>query len=101
MGYSIQFIEIEENEKDKLADFKKKNPNLIVNGYPTIFKKVGGGELQYYHGDRSVPELTKWSLEDSIKKSVRNHSFRNSFFMGGKKTIRRKSANSKTMKRKR
>jgi len=88
--YSIEFVEIEEQEQDKLAEFKERFPNLSVNGYPTIFKSYGNG-LEYYQGERRADKMGNWLI---IQKHTRT--------MGGNKSKRgrnKKTKNKKTLKR--
>ena len=85
MGYLIQFVEIEDTEKDKLTKY----PHLQVNGYPTIFKKSGGGQYEYYNGERSANKISKWVIE---KKSSNS--------MYGGKTSKKNKPKSKTGKSK-
>jgi thiol-disulfide isomerase/thioredoxin len=86
MGYLIEFVEIEESQKNNLAKFKKSYPDLKVSGYPTIFKSSGGSHLEYYQGERVAQKMGGWALGQ------------NNVTMGGKK---RKTAKSKTSKNKR
>lgn len=86
MGYLIEFVEIKEQEQDKLAEFKKRFPNLSVNGYPTIFKSYGNG-LEYYQGERTADEMSNWLI---IQKHTRT--------MGGNKSKRGRNKNRKNKK---
>ena len=90
MGYLIEFVEIEEQEQDKLAEFKQRFPNLQINGYPTIFKNGGSGELEYYQGERTANEMGNWLI---IQKHTRT--------MGGNKSKRGRNKSRKTVKNKR
>ena len=59
----VEFISIEESEKDKLNHFKS-NPiyaNLSVSGYPTIFSHNGHG-FNYYHGQPDAIALKQWVM---------------------------------------
>ena len=95
MGYLIEFVEIEEQEQDKLAEFKKTFPNLQVNGYPTIFKHAGSGELEYYQGERTANEMGKWLIGNK-----RIHTYRRNPYVGGNKTKKRKSIKVRNIKKK-
>lgn len=87
-GKIIKFIEIEESEQEKMNQFRERFPNLSVNGYPTIFKNINGGnDLEYYTGDREASKMSEWVLGKK---------------MGGKKqkkTVKRKkSRKNKTLR---
>jgi hypothetical protein len=56
-------VEIEESQKKKMAHFKKWNPDLEVSGYPTIFKKKKGGQIEYYNGARELDKMRDWVLD--------------------------------------
>ena len=64
----VQFVEIEESEKNKRSQFEKKhNKTLNVNGYPTIFKIVNN-KIEYYSGPREPEDMKRWVLS-SLNKS--------------------------------
>ena len=86
MGYLIEFVEIEESQKNNLAKFKKRFPKLNVSGFPTIFKISGGSDIEYYKEERVAQKMGEWALGQ------------NNVTMGGKK---RKTVKSKTSKNKR
>jgi len=65
LGLKVDFVEIEESQKKKMAHFKKWNPDLEVNGYPTIFKKKKGGQIEYYNGERELDKMRHWILEEN------------------------------------
>jgi thiol-disulfide isomerase/thioredoxin len=76
---NIQFIEFEEAQQDKLNKFKKKFPQLEINGYPTIFKINNKKQIEYYTGNRITMDMKKWINEKnnrSIRKMFRrkNHT---------------------------
>ena len=58
---SYTFIEIESEEREKMANFKRKYKDLRVNGYPTIFA-IKGNRFEYYLGDRDADSLERWIL---------------------------------------
>lgn len=91
MGYLIEFVEIEEQERDKLKSFKTRFPNLQINGYPTIFKDGGSGKLEYYQGSRTSNEMGKWLIGN---KGI--HKYRRNQYVGGKNTKNKNSKNKKT-----
>lgn len=73
---NIQFVEIEEMQKQKFNNFKKKFPQLEVNGYPTIFKINNKKNIEYYTGNRIMMDMKKWAIEKnkgSTKKMFRNN----------------------------
>ena len=59
----FQFIEIEESQTGKMAKLKAKYPDLKISGYPTIFKKKMGGELEYFQGERSAESIGDWAKQ--------------------------------------
>jgi thiol-disulfide isomerase/thioredoxin len=82
---NIQFVEIEESQKNKLNNLKKKFPQLEINGYPTIFKINKKKQIEYYTGNRIAMDMKKWSIEKnnrSTKKHFRqmNHGKTKKFF---------------------
>jgi thiol-disulfide isomerase/thioredoxin len=81
---NVQIIEIEENQIHKLNKFKKRFPELQVNGYPTIFKIYPNRHIEYYTGNRIVSDMTKWVVEKNRLRSI--------------KKIFRQNANGKTRK---
>lgn len=68
LGLKIDFVEIEESETKKMERFKKWNPDLEVNGYPTIFKKKKGGKIEYYNQDRELEKMQNWILDKNQEK---------------------------------
>ena len=59
----VEFVEIEyENIIQGLEKLNARfKTNVKVNdGYPTIFK-IERGQVEYYNGKRTLPELTKWA----------------------------------------
>lgn len=86
---TIEFVEIEESETNKMDAFKKRFPHLTVSGYPTIFKNTGEKDLEYYNGDRNADEMVNWALDKPISK-----------ISGGKKTKQRRKSKNKTRKSK-
>lgn len=88
---NVEIVEIEEAEKDKLENYKKRINGLNVNGYPTIFK-YSGGAVEYYNGERTAHGIQNWALENqknayeidggkkrrkSTKKTQKNRSRKN------------------------
>jgi thiol-disulfide isomerase/thioredoxin len=82
---NIQFVEIEEAQTNKLNNFKKRFPQLEINGYPTIFKITKKKQIDYYTGNRISMDMKKWVNEKnnrSTKKIFRqiNHAKTNKYF---------------------
>lgn len=69
----IQFVEIEESQQQKLNKFKKRFPDLQINGYPTIFKITANKYIEYYTGNRLTNDMKKWATEKNTLKSTRKH----------------------------
>jgi len=63
-NHPIEIIEIEETEKQRLEEFKRKH-NIKVEGYPTIFKILG--KVEYYKGPRDAESIKRWALLNTIK----------------------------------
>jgi hypothetical protein len=66
---NITFIEIEEQQQNKINKFKHQHPSLQVNGYPTIFKIYPNKKIEYYNNDRIANDMKKWALTN-VKKNV-------------------------------
>jgi thiol-disulfide isomerase/thioredoxin len=83
---NIQFIEIEESQQEKLNKFKKRFPQLEINGYPTIFKITANKSIEYYTGNRISNDMKKWATEKSTTRSTKkrftqtNHNKTKRFF---------------------
>lgn len=76
---NVQFIEIEESEKNKRQNFENKTKlALNVNGYPTIFKIDANKHIEYYSGVRSAKDMKKWILKNS-KKTRQNKRKKNRY----------------------
>lgn len=93
---SIQIVEVEESDTEKLERIKKIAGGLKVNAYPTIFK-YKGGRIEYYNGERLAKPMQSWALNRKVyringgkkngkndkndkktkKKSVKNRSRKN------------------------
>ena len=64
-GPEYEYAEIDaDNNRDQdiLEVNQRLNPNsqpLKADGYPTIFR-IKNGNLDYYNGERSAPELIRW-----------------------------------------
>jgi thiol-disulfide isomerase/thioredoxin len=59
----IEFVEIEyDNITQGLEKLNArfKTDVKVNDGYPTIFK-IERGKVEYYNGERTLPELTKWA----------------------------------------
>jgi len=82
----IELVEIEEKEKDKLDEFKKKYPNVEISGYPTILK-VSGETIEYYNGERTKDKIKDWILLSTDKTKGVGVFSRNK----GKKTKQKKT----------
>jgi thiol-disulfide isomerase/thioredoxin len=82
----IMFVEIEESQTEKMAEFKQKYPQLQVNGYPTIFKIGANNRIDYYSGARTAEEIGRWALQKTA--NTRKGSFRRKG--GMKKTVKRR-----------
>jgi len=74
-NHPIEIVEIEESEKQRLEDFKKKH-KVKVAGYPTIFKIIG--RVEYYKGPRDSESIKHWALSNTIKggKKTRNKRYK-------------------------
>ena len=70
----LSFIEIEESQTAKMEQFKKKYPQLQVNGYPTIFKINANKRIEYYSGARTAQEIGQWALQKTA--NTRKRQFR-------------------------
>lgn len=90
LGLKIDFVEIEESETKKMERFKKWNPDLEVNGYPTIFKKKKGGKIEYYNQDRELEKMQNWILDKNQEKE----EF--SLFGGKSKKLKKTKTSKKT-----
>jgi thiol-disulfide isomerase/thioredoxin len=93
---NIQFVDIEEKETNKKQQFETKhakslnlingNPQLEVNGYPTIFKMRPNRKIEYYTGPRTAQAIKHWVLprNKSIRKkrmfNNRNKTYRRRLF---------------------
>lgn len=70
---NIQIIKIDEANPDKVSKMNALHPELVANGYPTIFKisgksggsDGGGGNIEYFSGDRTYDSLRQWSMDSS------------------------------------
>jgi hypothetical protein len=76
-----QILEIEDSDHDKNAKMERINKTIYggklqANGYPTIFKNVGG-KIEYYEGNRNAADMEKWFLGKSHgdKKTWRDYFF--------------------------
>ena len=78
------FSEIEEKQKDAgFAKIKKDyKVGLKADGYPTLFKIMKGGKVEYYEGARDKDSMKNW-------------------FIGGNSVGGKRSKRNKTSKRKR
>ena len=82
----FQFVEIEESQQQKLNNFKKRFPQLEINGYPTIFKITANKSIEYYTGNRITNDMKKWATEKSKTRSTKkrfrqmNHNITNKHF---------------------
>lgn len=57
---SIEAKAINADDQNKDEIMKNIDPELVAQGYPTIFKKVAGKPVEYYQGERNATELLKW-----------------------------------------
>jgi thiol-disulfide isomerase/thioredoxin len=66
----IVYAEVEENEiGTKLRHIESRNKvQIAVNGYPTLFKIVGG-KVDYYNGNRNSQQMADWYLEGGKEES--------------------------------
>jgi thiol-disulfide isomerase/thioredoxin len=67
--YHVKNNDIEETEKNtKMPQFKQMyGTELVVNGYPTIFKLYKKGDLiEYYEGPRTKDAIYKWLISDPV-----------------------------------
>jgi thiol-disulfide isomerase/thioredoxin len=62
--FIIEFREIEEKEKDEKLPLiaKEIGGKIDFSGYPTIFKSLKKGEIEYYEGERTVDAMKNWIL---------------------------------------
>jgi len=60
----IVYAEVEEKEiGTKLRNIENRNNvEIAVNGYPTLFKIVGG-KVEYYNGNRESQQMADWYLD--------------------------------------
>ena len=73
----VQFIEIEETESSKRANFEKKIKTVLnVNGFPTIFKVKFGTPVEYYTGERTAQSMRAWILSSASNKKSRRKTFK-------------------------
>lgn len=72
----FEFVEIESQDKMKLAKFEKTHGKVQVDGYPTLFSKKIGGPIVLYGGNRDLASLERWVMSHRYTK-------------GGKKTRKR------------
>jgi thiol-disulfide isomerase/thioredoxin len=81
----IQFIEAESSQISKI-DLLKKKHNIVTQGYPTLFKILENGQIEYYKGPRSADDLIIWASGRNNRKTHK--------YMGGRKgTRKRKNRN--------
>jgi thiol-disulfide isomerase/thioredoxin len=99
LGLIIEFVEIEQSEKQKLEDFKKSNPDLQENGYPTIFKKKNGGKMEHYDGPRGSNDLVNWVLNDDSGNKKMGGKTKKTKTTKKKKSQRKKKSQQKKKKR--
>ena len=85
----IEIVEFEENENEKLDEFKKKYPGLKINGYPTIFKILPNKQIEYYTGNRTSHDMEKWVLE---KRKLNNGGLK-------KRTVKKRTVKKRTVKK--
>jgi len=91
----IKVVEFETTEDaDKLENFNndlqnKYGKQLEYSGVPTMFKISGGGEIEYYEGEREPGIMKQWVLGEDKKNGGRK-----------KKTRTRKSKKNKKRTRK-
>jgi len=92
-GKVVVADDIEASEKDKLDKLNMQHgTNVDVqDGYPTIYKIVGG-KVEYYNGERTEKELISWALKSDSKQS-------NSKRGGSKQSNRRQSRNQRQSNR--
>ena len=71
MSKHFAFVEIESQQEEKMANFKRKYKNIQVNGYPTIFA-IKGNQPEYYMGSRDANSLEQWVLSRRTNKQAKN-----------------------------
>lgn len=82
-----EILEIEDSDHDKDVKMERINKTIYggklqANGYPTIFKNVGG-KLEYYEGGRTAVEMENWVLGKTAENHpVHKKTWRNYFFGG-------------------
>ena len=84
---SHQILEIEDSDPDKDAKLEGINKTvhsgkIQANGYPTIFKNVGG-KLEYYEGGRTAVEMEKWFLGKTAENRPDHQKTWRNYFFGG------------------
>jgi thiol-disulfide isomerase/thioredoxin len=65
----VEIVQVEINQTAKLNKLKKKYPDLVIKGYPTIFKIDNNG-IQYYSGERLANDMAYWALDQKNKKGA-------------------------------
>jgi thiol-disulfide isomerase/thioredoxin len=100
----IEIVEFEENEKEKLDEFKKKYSSLKINGYPTIFKILPNKQIEYYTGNRMSHDMAKWVFEKRKlnngglnKRSVKKSSVKKSSVK--KNSVKKNSVKKRSVKK--
>jgi len=74
MSKHFIFVEIESQEEEKMANFKRKYKGIQVNGYPTIFA-IKDNKPEYYMGSRDANSLEQWVMSyKTINKRVSNNT---------------------------
>jgi len=58
--FEVEDSDIMKDSKIKKISKKVKGGEVQVNGFPTLFKIVGGN-IEYYNGERSANSLLEWA----------------------------------------
>jgi thiol-disulfide isomerase/thioredoxin len=73
---NIKFVEIEEQQENKLNQFKNQYPSLQINGYPTIFKIYPNKKIEYYNENRMANDMKNWALTNVRQNTNTKRKFR-------------------------
>ena len=108
--HRVHFEQVEQSQENtKLPRLNEQylshSPQKIVaNGYPTIFKIVGG-KVEYYNGQRDAVKMFNWITETFRKGgeveppvSAPNQAGSNTLTGGKRRTLRRHATQNKTRK---
>jgi thiol-disulfide isomerase/thioredoxin len=92
---NIEFVEIEEQNLDKLDELNEKNKErfhgqkVTYEGFPTIFKIVDGNPT-YYNGERDADKMYQWVITKGGRR-------RKTYKRKSRKSVTRKNRKSKNI----